>query len=292
VKPLSLALLAACAATVAAVSRPPTAPLRDKARGLVLPRKELVHLLAAPWQQFAADYYWLMEANQLGRAGNAQEYRDVCTYAELATDLDPRFYTAYHFGGVGCVYNLGHEQWMNVDASNALIEKGIRHFPRDARLRFLLGYNLGILMRDAKAAAPIFEALSKEADAPPHLAPLATRLYAESGQFDASTAMARALRDAAQDEETRTFYDRRLQEIAAEQLLQQVDAAIGRFSARTGAPPSDIPALVMAGDLPGLPADPLGGEIVIGPTGRARSTAATFRLRAIHQYLKENGLQP
>jgi hypothetical protein len=66
-----------------------------------------------------------------------------------------------------------------------------------------------------------------------------------------------------------------LQEIAAEQLLQQVDAAIGRFSARTGAPPSDIPALVMAGDLPGLPADPLGGEIVIGPTGRARSTAAS-----------------
>jgi len=292
VKPLSLALLAACAATVAVLSRPPEAPVRDKAQGLVLPRKELIHLLAAPWQQFAADYYWLMQVNQLGRAINAQEHRDVCTYAELATDLDPRFYMAYHFGGVGCVYNLGHEQWMNVDVSTALVEKGIRHFPRDTRLRFLLGYNLGVLKHDAKAAAPIFEALSREPDAPAHLAPLATRLYAESGQFDASTAMARALRDAAQDEETRAFYARRLQEIAAEQLLQQVDTALGSYTARTGAPPPDIPALVAAGDLPAPPVDPLGGEIVIGPTGRARSTASTFRLRAIHQYLKKNGLQP
>lgn len=286
------ALLVAAAATVAVVSQPPADALRDKTQGLVLPRKEVVHLLAAPWQQLAADYYWLLQVNQLGRATNAQEHRDVCTYAELATDLDPRFYTAYHFGGVACVYNLGHEQWMNVDASSALLEKGIRHFPRDTRLRFLLGYNLGILKHDARAAAPIFEALSKAPDAPAHLAPLATRLYAESGQFEASTAMARALRDAAPDEETRSFYDRRLQEISAEQVLQQVDAAIGRYTARVGAPPRDIPALVASEDLPAMPGDPLGGEIVIGPGGRARSTASTFRLRAIHQYLKEQGLQP
>jgi hypothetical protein len=292
VKTFTFAVLTACLVAVAALSRPPTPPVRDKDKGLVLPRQELVHLLAAPWQQFAADFYWLMEINQLGRAGNAQEYRDVCTYAELATDLDPRHYGAYHFGAVGCVYNLGHEQWMNVEPSNQLLQKGIRHFPRDVRLRFLLGYNLGILKHDAKAAAPIFEALSKEPGAPPHLAPLATRLYAESGQFDASTAMARALRDSAQDEEMRAFYDLRLKEIAAEQLLQSVDAAIGRYTARTGGAPPDLQALVAAGDLPALPEDPLGGEIVLGATGRARSTASTFRLRAIHQYLKENGLQP
>ena len=287
-----LLLTAACVATVAGLSRPPAAPVRGRDDALLLPRAELLRPLAAPWPGLVADYFWLLECNQLGRATTPQEHRDVAAYAELATDLDPRLYAAYKFGAVGSVFNLGREQFMNVDVSTHLLEKGLRQFPRDVPLRFLLGYNLGILKNDAQAAAAIFESLSREPGAPPHLGPLATRLYAEAGQFDASAAMARALRDAAPDTESRAFYERRLQEISAERVLQQVDAAIDRYTSRTGAPPPDIQALVAAGDLAAPPVDPLGGDVILGPSGRARSTESTYRLRAIRPFLKSHGLQP
>ncbi|MEN9796622.1 MAG: hypothetical protein RL653_318 [Pseudomonadota bacterium] len=292
VKPLAPALFLACVATVGALSRPPEKPIRGADQLVVLPRPELLHLFAAPWQTLVADYYWILEVNQLGRATTAAEHRDVTSYAQLATDLDPLFYVAYYLGGIGTVFNLGREQWMNVEESTALIRKGLRAFPRDIKLRFQLGYNLGILRRDAQAAAPIFEALSKEPGAPKHLAPLATRLYAEAGNFDAGVAMAEALRDAATDDETRAFYEQRLQELASERVMQQVDAAVERHRQRTGQPPADVAALVSAGELPAVPEDPLGGTVELGPTGLARSTAATYRLRTIRQYLKEKGLQP
>ncbi len=292
VKPLAPALFLACVATVGSLSRPPEKPLRGADQFVVLPRPEVLHLFAAPWQSLVADYYWILEVNQLGRAGTAAEHRDVAAFAQLATDLDPLFYVAYYLGGVGTVFNLGREQWMNVEESTGLIRKGLGVFPRDVKLRFLLGYNLGILRHDALAAAPIFEALSKEPGAPPHLAPLATRLYAEAGEFEAGVAMAEALRDAATDDETRDFYDQRLKELASERVLQQVDAAVARYRLRTGRPPPDILALVTAGELPALPEDPLGGTLELGPSGLARSTAATYRLRTIRQYLKEKGLQP
>ena len=291
-KLLAPTLLAACVAAVGGLSRPPAKPLRGTDQAVVLPRAEVLHLFAAPFQPLVADYYWIMEVNQLGRATNPQEHRDVTAYAELATDLDPRHYAAYYLAGVGSVYNLGREQWMNVDASTAIIRKGVRAFPRDIKLRFLLGYNLGILQHNAHEAAPIFEALSKEPGAPSHLAPLATRLYAEAGNFDSGLAMAQALRDAATDDETREFYDQRLKEIASERVMQQVDAAAERYRARAGQPPPDVASLVISGELPALPEDPLGGTVELGPSGRARSTASTYRLRTIRQYLKEKGLQP
>lgn len=291
-KHVGSALLLACIATLGALSLPPEKPLRGKDQAVLLPRPEVLHLFAAPWQPLVADYFWILQVNQLGRAANAAEHRDVAAYAQLATDLDPLFYVSYYLGGVGTVFNLGREQWMNVGESTALIRKGLRVFPRDTKLRFLLGYNLGILRHDARAAAPIFEALSKEPGAPAHLAPLATRLYAEAGEFDSGMAMAQALRDAATDDETRSFYDQRLKELAAERVMQQVDGASERYRARTGRPPPDVGSLVSAGDLPAMPEDPLGGTVEFGPSGRARSTASTYRLRTIRQYLKEKGLQP
>ena len=110
---------------------------------------------------------------------------------------------------------------------------------------------------------------------------LATRLYAAAGDFDTSMGLTLALRDGAEDEETRAYYDQRVQEILQEQLLRQVDEAIARYKAREGRLPTTVAALVSAGELRELPADPLGGQFFVGEDGRAYSSAAKFRLEVI-----------
>lgn len=274
------------------LARPPQAPVRGSDDALLLPPLELLRPLAMPWPGLVADYYWLLQCNQIGRASTVQEHRDIAAYADLATDLDPGLYHAYRLGGIATVFNLGREQFMNIDLSTRLVEKGLRHFPRDVPLRFLAGYNLGVLRRDAQAAAKVFGELAREPNVPSYVGALATRLYSEAGMFDAGMAMAQALRELAPDEESRAFYDRRVLELAAERVLREVDRASTRHAERTGAPPASVQALVDSGDLPSLPFDPLGGDVVLDASGRAQSTVTGFRLRVIRQSLKNQGLQP
>jgi hypothetical protein len=266
--------------SLALLSAPPGPTLRMEGRPL-LPRPGLLKVLFKAQLGLVTDYFWLLTLNQIGSASTPAQYRDVYHYADLTTDLDPRFNKVYLFAGITIPLHMGRGEYANTEESTRLLRKGVANVPDDTRVRFQLAYNLMFFHRQYKEAAAIIEDLARIPGSPDWYPALATRLYAQSGDFDTSMSLTLALRDGTDDPETRAYYDQRVREILQERVLRTVDEAITRYRTREGRLPGMLSALVASGELSELPVDPLGGQLFIGEDGRAYSTAAKFRLGVI-----------
>ncbi|NOK18048.1 tetratricopeptide repeat protein [Corallococcus carmarthensis] len=273
---------------VALLSAPPR-PVSRQGGGPLLPRPGLLQALFKSQQGLVTDYFWILMLNRIGTAVRPDEYRDVYDYGELVTDLDPRFRQPYLYGGITIPVHLGKGQYANVAESSALLRKGLKALPDNERLAFQLAYNLMFFEQRYKEAADIIQELARRPDAPPWYLALATRLYAQSGDFDSSLSISMALRDGSEDPETRQFYEQRVREILQERTLRAVDAAIAKYRTREGRLPDSLAQLVSKGDLPQLPQDPMGGKLFLGEDGRAYSDAVRFRMELIHDEKSEEG---
>ncbi|WP_434347839.1 ABC transporter [Myxococcus virescens] len=277
-------VLAVC--SIALMAEKPAKPLRTQ-DGPILPRRELLEIVGAAQKTLLADFYWLQAIQQVGRANTATEYRDVYFYADLATDLDAKFRYVYEWGAITTPFNLGREQWVNVDLSSQLLIKGLTAFPDDRRFLFQLAYNKMTYDGDHAAAADLLMRMSTFPDTPRYLAQLATRLYAQAGNFDTGLQMAEMLRDGAEDDESRAFYEHRIKEILRERVLTQIDGAIKAYEQARGERPKKVSVLVGAGYLKQMPVDPLEGQFFIDRKGRARSTSGLYRLEMYDQAKKD-----
>ncbi|TSC32263.1 M48 family metallopeptidase [Corallococcus sp. Z5C101001] len=273
---------------LALLSAPPR-PVSRQGGGPLLPRPGLLKTLFKSQQGLVTDYFWIMLLNRIGAANRPDEYRHIYDYADLITDLDPTFWQAYFYSGITMPVHLGKGEYANVTESSAILRKGLQHLPGNERLSFQLAYNLMFFEKKYKEAAEIIERMSQRPDAPSWYSALATRLYAQSGDFDSGLSLSMALRDGATDDETREFYARRVQEILQERVLRSIDTAIESYRAREGHLPDNLRALVAAGDLARVPEDPLGGKLFVGEDGRAYSDAVRFRMELIQDERTDDG---
>jgi hypothetical protein len=228
--------------------------------------------------QLVADYFWLQLIQATGSAHSAAEYRDIYDYANLTTDLDPTFSTVYPFAAGVLPTNLGRETWVNTEESTRILRKGLPLFPDSLEMNVLLAYNLSSFHKQYKEAAQVLEHASKLPGAPEYLAPLATRLYAQSGEVNAGLALARSLADSAEDPATRETFLQRVRDLELEGELRRVDAAIGEYRQQFGVAPPDIQTLLWLGFLEQPPNDPQGGGFFIGYDERAYSETQNRRL--------------
>jgi hypothetical protein len=263
---------------VAWLAKPPQRFAQGPHLPPLLPRIEVLRALGAPLLHLVTDYYWIQTIQAVGAAATPAQYRDIYDYADLVTDLDPSFRQVYPFAGAVIAVPLGNGRWANTQESTLILEKGLKHDPDNIYLRILLSYNLTVFQKDFERAAKLLEETAKLPGAPSHVAGLATRLYAQAGDFDAGLALASSLAESAEEPEMKELFERRVLEVQLERVLEQVDAAVTAWRQREGRPPPDVRALVSAGLLPSMPEDPLGGRIVLDDTGRARSTAQQKRL--------------
>lgn len=295
---MRIVLLCLAVCSIALMADKPAKPLRTK-DGPILPRREMLEVLGAAHRPLIADFYWIQAIQQVGRANTDTEYRDVFFYSDLATDLDPRFRFVYEWGAITTPFNLGREQWVNTDLSSRLLTKGLAAFPDDRRFLFQLAYNKMTYDRDYKTAADLLMTLSKFPDTPQYLSHLATRLYAQAGHFESGLHLAEMLRDSAEDDESRAFYEHRIKELLRERVLTQIDEAIEAFQNDKGERPQTVSALVREGHLKAIPEDPLEGQFFIDRRGRARSTSGLYRLemyddakkKELREELEASGIQ-
>lgn len=274
----SYVVLAGAVLAVALLSAPP-APAPRTTEGPLLPRKQFLHALFAAQQQLVADYFWILTTHQIGAASTPQAARDVVAYADLATDLDPDFRHVYWFAGVASPVVIERDRYANVEESTRILKKGTARFPDDFKLNFQLAQNYLHFTHDFKAAADLLTRVSKLKGAPVWLPSLATRLYAQSGEFDAALEFARQMVDSATDEDSKAAWTLRLKEIRQERILKRLDLEVALFKQKEGRPPKDIYELMDKGYASGLPGDPLmGGWYIDEKDGRARSTANKARL--------------
>ncbi|HLL03689.1 MAG TPA: pilus assembly protein [Myxococcaceae bacterium] len=282
---LTLGLLLLGIGTVAALAEPPRERPRGPYRAPLLPRIEMLRVLGAGQRSLVTDYYWLQAIQAAGRGGEnlteATRYLDLFYYSDLVTDLDPKFEKVYLYAGNTIPTNLGRETWVNTTEARKILEKGVKNFPNNSSLRLFLAYNLSYFHNEHALAAEHLQVAAQLPNTNKYVPEIASRLLAYNRRFDAALALVESFRDNETDPEMRQMFEERVLEIHRERVLIKVDDAIASFKKREGRLPTRIFELVEKGDLPELPADPMGDVIIITPEGRSATNTSQVRLEPV-----------
>ena len=266
-------LLAAASTAAVAMQRIETLEYTEDRAIVYLPPPEIAEVMSLGHRTLAADILWV-QALQYSVSNWQHDYRDLPRFVELAVDLDPDFEYAYWWGGTTSPHNTGGWRWVNLEASNRILEKGLERFPDNWRMWLQLGFNRGIAGDDRKGATEAFARAARIPGSPPHLGPLAARYAASTGAFDAARMYARTVIASSDDENLTELMERRLLEIDIEEALVGLDAALQEFIRRHGKAPGEVEELVNEGLVTHIPPEPLGGEYYIHE-GEVRSSSLT-----------------
>jgi tetratricopeptide (TPR) repeat protein len=223
---------------------------------------------------------WLRSLNAIGQPESLRKNLALSEYADLLTDLDPRFLQAYVYLGLNIPF-AEDRVWKGGDLASRVFRKGLRQFPSDLRLHLYLGYSLMQHERKYLEAADVFANAARMPDALPFMAALATRLKAHGGDPAEGLALARELARTATDETLKAEMEARANELEVEIQLQRVDRALERFrgeaSADAGVP--SLETLIAGGYYDGPTQDVRGGSIFIRETdGKVLSTSLERRV--------------
>jgi hypothetical protein len=225
-----------------------------------------------------ADLYWLRTVMYIGEGvlEPRRGWEGLYPLSDVVTDLDPRFGYAYQVAGSNLSGMAGQ-----IDRSDRILEKGIRNAPDRWMLYFLVAYNK-FFYEDDYATAARYARRAAEVGKRPQLALLASNLSLVADteeEYATAIAFLAENRKEAPNPELRAELDQRLAKVLTYRELARCERAVVAFRARVGRPPLSLIELVASGDLPGIPADPSGGEIVYDPVKQSvRSTALGARL--------------
>lgn len=273
-RPLQVAAFVVSAAgAVWAASRMPVAGDRPYDVEIV-PPAPMLRLLSLGHPTLAANMYWLRTVQYIGEPRARRRGWDrLLPLADLVTDLDPGHGYAYQVTGVV----LGSVD--RIEQSNAILEKGMRNVPDRYILPYLRAFNAFYYQGDYAAAGEFVEIAARTPGAPAHLRQNVLAMYVKGRRADAAIAFLRQALDAAEDEESRKAIASQLEQAIFEREAEVVDEAIAAYRERHGIAPWSVELLITDGFLRALPAEPFGGQWILGDDGRARSTAHGHRLR-------------
>jgi tetratricopeptide (TPR) repeat protein len=246
---------------------------------VALPRPEIVRLMALGFRDVLADAYWVGGIHYFGEPKNAQvSYAELPNYLELVNELAPDFRFAYIFGGMAIPWNRGGK-WVNIEAANKVLERGIARFPEDWFMRLMLAYNYSEHLKEySKAADQITEA-AKTPGSPSYLTSLASRMLVVSGDLSAAKLLAQKFAEETPDPLIKARMLRRQVEIDVEADLRRLDAAIMKYREAEGALPRSLDALCSKGYLDFIPEEPFGGEYSYdSETGTVKSSTLHDRI--------------
>lgn len=285
-----LAAVLAAVMVIAFLSAPPQ--LRVAAPGAAtLPNPQFLRTVGRFEQMLTATTYWLRLINVSGDPRSSQEGLLIYELGDLVTSIDPDFYLVYWYTALN-VPTQRDRGWLNAELSSRLLEKGLKAFPDNSKLMLYLAQNELLYVGNREKAAKLLAQLARRPDVPAFVAPLASRIMAHEGDFDAALVFVRQMRANAHDDEERETYERREKEIVLEQRLTQIDAAVAKFKARNGITPTLLSQLVAEGDLPSVPEDPMGGQLFLGDDGLSHSSAARARLQLFDDPQSPMNFQP
>ncbi len=246
------------------------------------PNPEPIRLLGRSHLSLITDLVWI---RTIGVAVNLKVPADgamLLLWCGLVTDLDPKFIYPYIFGGLLAPMSssLGNH---NVAESSALFKRGMAHIPTDYRLPLYLSFNQLHLDHDVHGAAETLRQGARIPGAPAFMGQLASRLLAQSDDFEGAQAIVGELEERSSDPELREVFARRRLEIERDRLLTTLQGAVDTYRASRGQPPQSLMQLLSEGLITELPPDPVdGGEFELGPDGTVTASSGA-RLKAFSQ---------
>ena len=219
-----------------------------------------------------ADLLWAYTIVSFGedfvKGGN---YKWLHRPFNIITILDPLFEEVYRYGGI-----LLSIQAQQVDKSIALLEKGIKKFPDNWRLYFILGFNYTYYKNDDVKAVRYFEkAHEKSANLPEHpiyLPRLIGNLYAKIAKadeinpeekIDLAIMFLEEARKQFKDEKMRAEIVSKIKELLVEKHTKFLEKVARMYKDIYGKYPDRLEYLILAGIIKVIPVEPHGRRYVI-----------------------------
>jgi hypothetical protein len=286
-----LTVLSTMAAVVAAagarLDRAATAAARND-EPIYLPRAEFLRPMSLGWQNVLADVLWFRTISYFGEHFRSDRtYPWLAQMCDLVTDLDPRAEHVYRFAGFVLPWEANQ-----ADAGIRLLEKGARQFPNSWVLEYFVGFHYYFFKNDYPNA---LEHLRRAVQLPgvhPSVPALIAVLSAEHYGPQTTMAFLAELEHDVDSQELRDVVRENLQEARLADDLQHLDAAVDAYRTATGHAPLTIEALVDAGVISEVPADPFGGIYVVDPLiGAVRSSTGHEPSRLHQSKLREKALR-
>ncbi|MDP2053518.1 MAG: hypothetical protein Q8L75_07785 [Acidobacteriota bacterium] len=225
------------------------------------------------FENLVADVYWMRAVIYYGSArlaeGERRDYGLLDPLLNFVTTLDPRFKVAYRFGAIFLTegYPRGPGR---PDRAIALLQRGAEASPEAWEYMHDIGFVYYWWLRDYTEAGRWFDRAGRLPDAPRWLAPLAATTLAQGGDRESARMMWRQFRDSVDEGWFKRNAEMRLVQLDAMDVVDELNRAVQRFTAREGRPPRDWRELVVGERLRGIPLDPTGLPYALDPaTGRA-----------------------
>jgi hypothetical protein len=240
-------------------------------RFMALPQGDFLRVLSLGYRQVVADLLWLQTVQMMGEKTVSKESgRWIFHALDVATTLDPKFVVAYEAGGIALCTMV-----VLPDASNALLEKGMRNNPEEWKLPFMLGINYYFEFQDDAKAAHYIAQASRLPGAPEYLARLAARLYASAREPQTAIDLLAQVYEHTTDDNVKRVLEQRVKELVVERDIQIMEVALGSYVQQHNKRAEGLEDLVAAGLLPAIPTEPFGGAYLYDRTTQSiRSSMA------------------
>lgn len=176
---------------------------------------------------------------QVALRGKTRYLRDR---AEAILALDPKFRDVYKWFAVVVVYNSTEITRKDIETSNQFLERGLRAFPRDGELWYLLGFNYAIELptftedadekqRFRRKAAELFARAAACPGAPGDAALMAVEMGSRGGGDALAIAYLRRVLAASTEERVRDQLIARLARLTSRAEADRLDADRQTFTA-------------------------------------------------------------
>ncbi|MCK5545249.1 MAG: hypothetical protein KAI35_08525 [Desulfobulbaceae bacterium] len=229
------------------------AVLRDSVR--IVPDSGLMDLLCLDHRGFAADCLFagvIIHSGSLMWKPMEFGFDSEWSFKtmDLVTDLDPKYFTAYLFSGMGLIHSFD-----DAELAKPILEKGIKNLPERWELLFWLGYDHYAYLEDYETAAKFLLEAAQKPGAPGRFLALLLTAAQRGGEYQAAQWALLNIMKTTKDETTRKIYRKKLDQIENLILLQQ---ASGNFRITHNRSPNRLDELVAGGFIKNIPQDPIG----------------------------------
>lgn len=254
---------------------PLTAVRSERAMGGVGPRADVLYLwrgeqvraLFPGFRDVMADVYWLRTVQYFGGQrvfAEGKDFRLLEPLIEITITLDPRLQIAYRYGATF----LSEPRPIGAgepEAGVALLERAVRQFPDDWRVRQDFGFFVFLFQHDSGKAAEILLEAARLPGAPYWLTSLAGRFLVKGGERQAARQIWTQMYQQAEEGAIKWNARLNLQRLDALDLADGLTRLVDHYRLQRGHRPETLEDLARAGLLKAIPKDPTGTPFSYDP---------------------------
>lgn len=220
-----------------------------------IPQQKVIESLSLDHKGFAADLLFiqtLMHTGSLTWKPDRFRFNDEWAYRmiDLVTELDPKYYSAYLFSGMGLIHT--HD---DIYRANTIIKKGMKIFPDSWELPFWIGFNAYLYLENDAMASKYLLMAAKKPKAPVSFFSLLLSAITRGGNFQDGIWVLESMIKNEKNPNIRLVYKKRITRM---QNFIDLQKAADLYKLRKKMYPKTLHDLIDAGIIKNIPRDPMG----------------------------------